>query len=146
MSGIVAKGVVVSGQASGDVTITGSQISGNVVNLSANANVKSNTDNVVNPNDETKPNNTIIGGNGGSGSGSNGSPTSTVTVKFYNGSSLYKSVSVTKNTYLSSAKRPADPTMDGKEFVGWYLSKEQADKADTISPFNFDTTKITKKQ
>ena len=26
----------------------------------------------------------------------------------------------------------------------WYLSKEQADKADTISPFNFDTTKITK--
>lgn len=93
---------------------------------------------------ETKPNNTIIGGNGGSGSGSNGSPTSTVTVKFYNGSSLYKSVSVTKNTYLSSAKRPADPTMDGKEFVGWYMSKEQADKADTISPFNFDTTKITK--
>ena len=81
LSGIVAKGVVVSGQASGDVTITGSQISGNVVNLSANANVKSNTDNVVNPNDETKPNNTIIGGNGGSGSGSNGSPTSTVTVK-----------------------------------------------------------------
>ncbi|MEE0734423.1 pectinesterase family protein [Monoglobus pectinilyticus] len=144
LSGIVAKGVVVSGQASGDVTITGSQISGNVVNLSANANVKSNTDNVVNPNDETKPNNTIIGGNGGSGSGSNGSPASTVTVKFYNGSSLYKSVSVTKNTYLSSAKRPADPTMDGKEFVGWYLSKEQADKADTISPFNFDTTKITK--
>ena len=144
LSGIVAKGVVVSGQARGDVTITGSQISGNVVNLSANANVKSNTDNVVNPNDETKPNNTIIGGNGGSGSGSNGSPTSTVTVKFYNGSSLYKSVSVTKNTYLSSAKRPADPTMDGKEFVGWYMSKEQADKADTISPFNFDTTKITK--
>ena len=34
--------------------------------------------------------------------------------------------------------------MDGKEFVGWYMSKEQADKADTISPFNFDTTKITK--
>lgn len=144
LSGIVAKGVVVSGQASGDVTITGSQISGNVVNLSANANVKSNTDNVVNPNDETKPNNTIIGGNGGSGSGSNGSPASTVTLKFYNGSSLYKSVSVTKNTYLSSSKRPADPTMDGKEFVGWYMSKEQADKADTISPFNFDTTKITK--
>lgn len=130
LSGIVAKGVVVSGQASGDVTITGSQISGNVVNLSANANVKSNTDNVVNPNDETKPNNTIImAATAEAEAAVIGSPASTVTVKFYNGSSLYKSVSVTKNTYLSSAKRPADPTMDGKEFVGWYLSKEQADKA-----------------
>ena len=68
LNGIVAGGVVVSPQVSGDVTITGSQISGDIVNLSEKANVTSNTGNVTNPSATTKPNNIVIGGGGSGGS------------------------------------------------------------------------------
>ena len=49
LSGIIAKGMVVSPQVNGDVTIMGSQVSGNIINLSSTANVTSNSGNVVSP-------------------------------------------------------------------------------------------------
>ncbi len=69
MNGIVAQSIVISPQVSGDVTITGSQVSGSVVNMSRNANVSSNISNVVTPNATAKPDNTYFRPNGGSSGG-----------------------------------------------------------------------------
>ncbi len=60
INGVVAKGIVVSPQVSGNVTITGSQVSGNIVNLSKTANVTSNTGGVVNPNATENPGSLIF--------------------------------------------------------------------------------------
>lgn len=136
LNGIVAGGVVVSPQVSGDVTITGSQVSGDIVNLSEKANVTSNTGNVTNPSATTKPNNIVIGG-GGSGGGGNGSGTASLTVKFHYGENYgtVKTKSVTKGKKLSesSVPTPTESNWDGL----WYTSKSAAEKC---SGTTFDPT------
>ena len=136
LNGIVAGGVVVSPQVSGDVTITGSQISGDIVNLSEKANVTSNTGNVTNPSATTKPNNIVIGGGGSGGGGNGGGPTS-LTVKFHYGENYgtVKTKSVTKGKKLSesSVPTPTESNWDGL----WYTSKSAAEKC---SGTTFDPT------
>ena len=136
LNGIVAGGVVVSPQVSGDVTITGSQISGDIVNLSEKANVTSNTGNVTNPSATTKPNNIVIGG-GGSGGGGNGGGPASLTVKFHYGENYgtVKTKSVTKGKKLSesSVPTPTESNWDGL----WYTSKSAAEKC---SGTTFDPT------
>ena len=136
LNGIVAGGVVVSPQVSGDVTITGSQISGDIVNLSEKANVTSNTGNVTNPSATTKPNNIVIGG-GGSGGGGNGGGPASLTVKFHYGENYgtVKTRSVTKGKKLSesSVPTPTESNWDGL----WYTSKSAAEKC---SGTTFDPT------
>ena len=127
LSGIIAKGMVVSPQVNGDVTIMGSQVSGNIVNLSSTANVTSNSGNVVSPNASSNPNVIINGNNGGSNSGG-GTTASTVTVKFYYGDNYgtVKTKSVTKGKKLSqsSIPTPKESNWDGL----WYTSKAAAEK------------------
>ena len=131
LNGIVAGGVVVSPQVSGDVTITGSQISGDIVNLSEKANVTSNTGNVTNPSATTKPNNIVIGGGG------NGGGPASLTVKFHYGENYgtVKTRSVTKGKKLSesSVPTPTESNWDGL----WYTSKSAAEKC---SGTTFDPT------
>ena len=141
INGVVAKGIVVSPQVSGDVTITGSQVSGNIVNLSKTANVTSNTGSVVNPNATTKPN-TILNNYGGySGGGSGGSSTSTVRVRFYNGSALVATKTVTKNAIMTGV--PDAPAKTGYSFTGWYTTRAAAEDPENHTAFNFGSTKIT---
>ena len=127
LSGIIAKGMVVSPQVNGDVTIMGSQVSGNIINLSSTANVTSNSGNVVSPNASSNPNVIINGNNGGSNSGG-GTSANTVTVKFYYGDNYgtVKTKSVTKGKKLSQS---AIPTPKESNWDGlWYTSKAAAEK------------------
>ena len=144
LNGIVAQSIVISPQVSGDVTITGSQVSGSVVNMSRNANVSSNISNVVTPNATAKPDNTYFRPNSGGSSGGNVSPSSDVKLTFYVDSKLYATKTITKNTYLQKSNRPEEPSKQGFDFVGWYLSQNLANDAENNEAYDFDSKRITK--
>ena len=94
----------------------GSQVSGNIINLSSTANVTSNSGNVVSPN-ASNPNVIINGNNGGSNSGG-GTSANTVTVKFYYGDNYgtVKTKSVTKGKKLSQSAIPTLKRVTGMVF------------------------------
>lgn len=144
LSGIIAKGMVVSPQVNGDVTIMGSQVSGNIINLSSTANVTSNSGNVVSPNASSNPNVIINGNNGGSNSGG-GTSANTVTVKFYYGDNYgtVKTKSVTKGKKLSQS---AIPTPKESNWDGlWYTSKAAAEKCKAVTRNSANSQQIAEK-
>ena len=83
INGIIADGIVISESASGTVTVSGSQISGKIVNLSPNVNLVTSGTNVVEdvnttPDDDTSSLITSWGGGGTGGSRRTPAPTATL--------------------------------------------------------------------
>ncbi|HIW57080.1 MAG TPA: S-layer homology domain-containing protein [Firmicutes bacterium] len=140
-NGLVAKGVVVSPSASGTIQFTGCQFYGNVVNMSPNVELSSNSGTIIDPysnNDSTSSSGIFFGGGswgggstgggstGGGSTGGNPTPTPTaetdytVTIDFANGDAAVTA------TYESGAviEEPAEPTRLNHTFSGWNTERD----------------------
>lgn len=140
-NGLVAKGVVVSPSASGTIQFTGCQFYGNVVNMSPNVELSSNSGTIIDPysnTDSTSSSGIFFGGGswgggstgggstGGGSTGGNPTPTPTaetdytVTIDFANGDAAVTA------TYESGAviEEPAEPTRLNHTFSGWNTERD----------------------